>query len=230
MTSASGIPESGPANTRSTDRVFRAALFDMDGTLIDSTPAVDRSWIRWGQEWGIHDSFREGMHGRPARSLIAELVASDQVEEALAHVQQLELADVDGITVLEGAAELISSLSDDRRAIVTSCNRELAPVRLRAAGFSAPSVVVTIDDTPRGKPNPDLFLEGARRLGVDAADCVVFEDAPAGLAAGRAAGCFTVGIAGTHPAHELDADLVVRSLTQVTVRLVDGGFALAVTP
>ncbi|GAA0991211.1 HAD-IA family hydrolase [Subtercola frigoramans] len=230
MTSASAAPESGPSDTRPIDRVFRAALFDMDGTLIDSTPAVDRSWIRWGQEWGIHDSFREGMHGRPARSLIAELVAPAQVEAALARVQQLELADVDGITVLEGAAELISSLPDDRRAIVTSCNRDLAPVRLRAADFPAPSVVVTIDDTPRGKPNPDPFLEGARRLGFDAADCVVFEDAPAGLAAGRAAGCFTVGIAGTHPAHELDADLVVRSLTQVSVRLVDGGFTLVVAP
>ncbi|RFA12344.1 hypothetical protein B7R22_16225 [Subtercola boreus] len=208
------------------DRVFTAALFDMDGTLIDSTPAVDRSWTTWGEEWGLDPAFREGMHGKPAIGLVSAVIAPELVDEAFARILHLELVDLDGITPLGGAAELLGSLPEERRAIVTSCTRELARARIGAAGIPAPETVVTIDDTPRGKPFPEPFLEGARRLGVDPRDCLVFEDAPAGLAAGRAAGCTTVGVTGTHSAAELDADLVVDSLAGVRFIPVPGGFRL----
>ncbi|GGF35691.1 HAD-IA family hydrolase [Subtercola lobariae] len=212
--------------TSSPSRTLAAALFDLDGTLIDSTPAVNRSWIRWGEEWGMTPDFREGMHGRPARDIIAALVPEDRFEAAFNRVAELELADVDDIVVLDGAAELLGSFDDSRRAIVTSCTRPLAAVRIAATGIPAPSVVVTVDDTVRGKPDPDPFLEGARRLGVDPRDCVVFEDAPAGLAAARAAGCFTVAVVGTHQAAELDADIVVASLADIVVTPTEGGFTL----
>ncbi|MCU1478146.1 MAG: Phosphatase [Subtercola sp.] len=208
-------------------RTFAAALFDLDGTLIDSTPAVNRSWIRWGEEWGMNPGFRGGMHGRPARDIVADLVPPDRFAAAFDRVAELELADVADIVVLTGAADLLGSLPDSRRAIVTSCTRALAAARIAAAGIPAPSVVVTVDDTARGKPNPDPFLEGCRRLGVDPHDCVVFEDAPAGLAAARAAGCFTVGVVGTHDRHQLDADLVVDSLADILVTLTPDGFTLA---
>ncbi|TIH38680.1 HAD-IA family hydrolase [Subtercola vilae] len=209
-------------------RTFAAALFDMDGTLIDSTPAVDRAWSQWGTEFGLPDGFRDGMHGKPARGLVADLLPADRVEEGFARVQALELVDLAGITVLPGAAELLSGIPEPRRAIVTSCTRDLAAVRIAASGIPAPAVVVTIDDTVLGKPNPDPFLEGARRLSVDPRDCVVFEDAPAGLAAARAAGCATVGVVGTHRAGQLDADLVVESLADVRLIFTADGFSFAV--
>lgn len=210
-------------------RVFQAALFDMDGTLIDSTPAVNRSWLRWAAEEGLDPSFRDGMHGRPARDIVTSLVSAAELEDALARVMHLELTDTDGITLLPGAVDLVSDIPEMRRAIVTSCSRELARVRLAASGFPAPRTVVTIDDTLRGKPNPDPFLEAAARLGVDPRHCVVVEDAPAGLAAARAAGCATIAVVGTHFAEELDADLVVSTLDDVSIELTDEGIMIRVT-
>ncbi|WP_241992903.1 HAD family hydrolase [Cryobacterium frigoriphilum] len=207
-------------------RVFDAVLFDMDGTLIDSTPAVVRSWLRWASEFGVDPSFRERGHGLPARALLASLVAAEQVETSIARVLELELADTDDIVVLPGAAALMGSIPEARRAIVTSCARPLADVRLAATRFAAPAVVVTVDDTPRGKPHPDPYLEGARRLGFDPARCLVIEDAPAGLTAARAAGCATIGVTGTHAAHDLDADLVVASLADLRVSVTPDGLLL----
>ncbi|TFD70582.1 HAD-IA family hydrolase [Cryobacterium sp. Hb1] len=202
-------------------RTFDAVLFDMDGTLIDSTPAVDRSWAVWGREWGVAKD--ETAHGRPARDIIAELVPAARVDEAIDRILALEIADTQDITVLPGAAALLDSLPESRRAIVTSCARPLAVARLAASALVAPSVIVTIDDTPRGKPFPEPFLEGAARLGVDPRRCLVIEDAPAGLQAGRAAGCTTIGVAGTYPAAELEADLVVPGLDHLRIECTDDG-------
>ncbi|MFC5929745.1 HAD family hydrolase [Cryobacterium melibiosiphilum] len=224
-----------PAPTESTDsagepvldgQVFDAVLFDMDGTLIDSTPAVVRSWLRWASEFGVDPSFRDQGHGLPARALLASLVAAEDVETSIARVLELELADTDDIVVLPGAVALMGSIPEARRAIVTSCARPLADVRLAATQFPAPAVVVTVDDTPRGKPHPEPYLEGARRLGFDPARCLVIEDAPAGLAAGRAAGCATIGVAGTHAVADLDADFVVRSLADLRVTVTPDGLLL----
>jgi sugar-phosphatase len=209
-------------------RTFDAVLFDMDGTLIDSTPAVDRSWAAWASEWGVAKSATE--HGRPARDIIEELVPADRVDEAIARILTLETEDTNGITVLPGAAALMMGLPEGRRAIVTSCARPLAVARLKASAFVAPDVIVTIDDTPLGKPHPDPFLAGAARLGVDPSRCLVIEDAPAGLQAGRAAGCTTIGVAGTYPATELDADLVVPGLDYLRITVTAAGLVVEVVP
>ena len=204
-------------------RVFQGVLFDMDGTLIDSTKAVDRSWQQWADEMGFGAVFSGVQHGRPGREMIADLVPADQVEASFARVNELELSDTDGITVLPGAAELMNSIPEERRAIVTSCPSVLCRTRLASAGFTAPATVVTVEDTVKGKPAPDPFLEAAVRLGLDARQCIVIEDAPAGLAAGRAAGCATIGVVGTHSADQLDADLVVTSLDNLRIELHDHG-------
>ncbi|TFD08756.1 HAD family hydrolase [Cryobacterium sp. TMT1-2-2] len=214
------MPDPGTENVLQ-GRTFDAVLFDMDGTLIDSTPAVNRSWALWAEEWGVAKD--ETSHGRPARDIIEELVPAERVDEAIARILELETADTNDITVLPGAAALMNSLPESRRAIVTSCARPLAVARLGASALAAPKVIVTIDDTPRGKPFPEPFLEGAARLGVDPRRCLVIEDAPAGLQAGRAAGCTTIGVAGTYAAAELDADLIVPGLDHLRIEVAAGG-------
>lgn len=208
------------------DRTFDAILFDMDGTLISSIEAVDRSWALWAREHGFGEDFRIA-HGTPARSLVERLVAPEQVEAALARVTEIELSDTDGVRVLPGAAELLASLPRDRHAIVTSCTRDLAAVRIAATGIGAPEVVVTADDITRGKPDPEPFRRGAELLGFAPERCLVVEDAPAGLASGRAAGCATLAVAGTHALDELDADAHASGVDAVAVRVnADGSLTL----
>lgn len=195
----------------------------MDGTLIDSTPAVERSWLQWAGEYGVEQSFRDGGHGQPARDLVASLVSEDQFAEAYARIQQIETDDTEGVTVLPGVAATLVAIDAHRKAIVTSCTRALAAARIGAAGIVAPDLVVTVDDVEFGKPHPHPFLAGAAGLGFDPARCLVIEDAPAGLASGRAAGCATIGVAGTHSRDELDADLVVDSLIELVFTSTDAG-------
>jgi sugar-phosphatase len=210
-------------------RRFAAVLFDMDGTLIDSTPVVVRSWVTWALERGIDPERLEGHHGVPAAQIVRGLVPEHDVEAAIARINALEIADVDGITVLPGAAEAVGALPEDRRAIVTSCTSMLAAARIRAAGLLAPSVVVTADDVPRGKPDPAPYLLGARRLGVDPASCLVVEDAPSGLAAARAAGAATLAVTTTTPVGDLVADAVVGTLADVRFA-VDGDGVRVLAP
>ncbi|MBX0299735.1 HAD-IA family hydrolase [Cryobacterium sp. 1639] len=211
-------------------RVFQGVLFDMDGTLVDSTKAVNRSWQQWADEMGFGALFSGVQHGRPGREMIADLVAPELVDSSFARVNELELSDTDDISILPGAAELMNSIPEGRRAIVTSCPSLLCRARLASAGFVAPATVVTVEDTVKGKPAPDPFLEAADRLGLDARQCIVIEDAPAGLAAGRAAGCATIGVVGTHTADELDADLVVTSLDRLRIELHDHGVVFSISP
>jgi mannitol-1-/sugar-/sorbitol-6-phosphatase len=156
-------------------------------------------------------------HGRPAAEIVADLVDADTVEKAAARITELEIADVDGVVQLPGVPDLLAGLPDGSWAIVTSCSRPLADARRHAAGLAEPAALVTFDDVTHGKPAPDCFLLGAQRLGVDPADCLVVEDAPAGLAAGRAAGCTTLAVRTTHPEGPLDADVVVPLLSQVRI-------------
>jgi sugar-phosphatase len=201
----------------------------MDGTLIDSTPAVARSWARWGREWGVGDVFASHEHGRPAREIVAGHVPPDQVDAAFSAIEAMEIADTEGIVVLPGARELLDALPRDAWAIVTSCSRPLAHARLAAVGLEPP-VLVTASDTAVGKPAPDPFLEAARRLGVDPADCLVVEDAPAGLTAARAAGAATLAVEGTVDASLLHADLVAPSLTAVAVEVLPEGIQVTLLP
>ncbi|WNB85338.1 HAD-IA family hydrolase [Cellulomonas sp. ATA003] len=209
------------------DRTFAAVLFDMDGTLISSVASVVRAWTRVGQEYGIPAVDFDHLHGIPARDLVDSLLGDRPREDrdrALRRVIEIELEDTDDIQVLPGAAQALDVLvTTGRCAIVTSCTRDLALARLRAAGLRAPDVLVAAEDVARGKPDPEPFRTGAARLGVEVTDCVVAEDAAAGIASARAAGATTIALTTTMRADEIDGDVVVPDLSAVTFHPVPDG-------
>ncbi|KOG43231.1 HAD family hydrolase [Streptomyces resistomycificus] len=209
----------------------QALLFDNDGTLVSSLASVDRCWTRWAVEYGItaEEFARVELHGRPAVEIAADLLPTDVVPQALARIEQLEVEDVpnDGVHLLPGTKGFLDALPAERWAVVTSATRRLAEARLDAVGI-LPKTLIAADDVTHGKPHPEPYLLAARELGVDPARCVVFEDAPAGLRAGRAAGMTTVALTTTHQAHELEADLVVKDLSALSVLVTDGGVEISV--
>ena len=186
------------------NKKFSAFLFDMDGTLLTSIAAAERVWGTWAQRQGLDPiAFLPTMHGQRAIDTIRrlDLPGLDPELEAAA-VTQAEIEDVQGVVAIAGAAEFLAALPSDRWAIVTSASRKLAERRLEAAGLSVPRVIVTGDDVAIGKPDPQCFLLGAKRLGVPVADCLVFEDVEAGLRAGRAAGADVIAV--TAAGHRLN--------------------------
>ncbi len=204
-------------------RTFAAVLFDMDGTLIDSIGAVERSWVTWAGEFDIDLERLLGFHGIPASGVIASLrpdLDADGQALAVRRIEELEVADTEGIVVLPGAREALGGLvaAGARAAIVTSCTDPLFEARIAATGLTRPPVVVTASMVARGKPHPDPFVLAAERLGVDPADCLVVEDAVAGLTAARAAGASgALAVLHTTPREALEplADLVVGGLDEV---------------
>ncbi|MFD3314803.1 HAD family hydrolase [Streptomyces sp. NPDC058694] len=207
-----------------------ALLFDNDGTLVSSLESVYRCWTRWAEEYGItpEEFARVELHGRPAAEIAADLLPADRVAEAVVRIEQLEVEDVEGgVQLLPGTRALLDSVPADRWAVVTSATRRLAEARLAEAGIR-PKTLIAADDITRGKPDPEPFLLAARRLGVDPARCVVFEDAPAGLQAGRSAGMTTVALTTTHQAAELVADIVVGDLSAVSALVTGGGVEISV--
>lgn len=223
-----------PSPSSPFDAPFEGVLLDLDGTLIDSIAAVERSWIRWCQEYGVDPLRLMGFHGVTAANVIDQLLPEGPREAAHVRIRELEVNDVDGIVVLPGAAELLRALADGGvpTAIVTSGTSDLAEARIAATGLVHPPVVVTASDVERGKPWPDPWLEGAGRLGVDPAECLVIEDSVAGLQAGRAAGCRAlVAVLGTTSREELEqvADLVVPDVASLST-VVEGGRVRVVGP
>lgn len=210
------------------DRTFAAVLFDNDGTLVDSTPAATRAWIRWAGEYEVDMTTLAGVHGRPARDIVALVAPHLPPEEALARIVELEEQDVEGVVALPGAlAALRACRGAD--ALVTSATRELARLRVRAAGLPEPRVIVSAEDVVNGKPDPEPFLAAARRLGVEPEQCLVVEDAPAGLAAARAAGMAALALRTTsEDPDQLDAALVVDNLD--AVRFVRSTAGIQVVP
>jgi mannitol-1-/sugar-/sorbitol-6-phosphatase len=200
---------------RLADEVFEAVIFDLDGTLIDSTPAVLRSWATWAEEYGLPpmDSVRH--HGVPSAAVVRAVIPEDLHEAAIRRISELEIADLHDIVVLPGAVEALSSIARAKNAIATSCSLPLAKARIAAAQLVPPSVLVTADDVTHGKPHPEPFLKAARRLGVDPGRCLVVEDAPKGIEAAQAAGCFTLAVVTTTPRELLDADAVVADLSEI---------------
>ena len=188
-------------------------LSDLDGVLVDSHASIMRAWRWWGARHGIeHAAIEAVQHGRPSGEVIAKLVpGADAVAESEA-VDLRQANDTEGVVPLPGAVELLARFAPARVAIVTSCTIPLATSRLRAAGLTSPNVLVTPERLRRGKPHPEGYLLAARELGADPADCVVLEDAPAGVAAGRAAGMHVVGITTTHDPAELDAHELAPSI------------------
>jgi sugar-phosphatase len=196
-------------------------LFDLDGVLIDSTPAVARVWTRWalGHGFDPEETVRRA-HGRPSLATIRDLLPdADHIAENEV-VLRGEIEDTEGVVPLPGALELLNSLPSDRWAIVTSCARELAAIRLNAAGLPVPTRILTSDDVTRGKPDPEPYLKGAALLGLPAGKCLVFEDAPAGIRSGKGAGALVVALTTTSPDTELEqagADWIISGYSQITL-------------
>ncbi len=207
-------------------------LFDMDGVLVSSIASAMRCWRLWAAEYGVAGA--EGIeipHGVPARDIAALLVPGIDVATGLRRIEDMEIEDAGDITVLAGVRDLLGSLPLERWAIVTSATRRLLEARLAAAKLPVPERLISADMVTRGKPDPEPYLRGAEVLGVAAKECVVFEDAPNGVAAGVAAGCRVVGVLGTTPAEELraaGAKWLVESLAGVTAEVIGGGLRLRV--
>jgi sugar-phosphatase len=199
----------------------KAILFDMDGVLIDSAPAVERVWRTWAAEYGLNPGLVvEQAHGRRSVETIRAVAPHMDAERENVKVEQMEIDDRDGVTALPGAGRLLRALPAGRFAIVTSATRPLALARLGYAGIPVPRHMITADDVKEGKPSPEPFLQGAALLGIAPADCLVFEDTPAGIAAARAAGMQVIALVTTYPVAELQAaDLLVPSLAEVKAEL-----------
>jgi len=198
-----------------------ALLFDMDGVLIDSTPAVERVWKRWAIEHGFDpvEVVRDA-HGRPSIDTIREYLPDADHETKNRLIEQAEIDDIEGIVPLPGALELLTSLPQERWTIVTSCTRPLAEVRIRAAGLPAPKEFVTASDIRNGKPHPEPYLTGAAKLGFSAANCVVIEDAPAGIRSGKSAMMKVVAVRTTATDSELrdaGADWIVNNCADLKI-------------
>lgn len=222
-------PTPRPRQGAQTDGVLRAAalLFDLDGTLVDSTALITRAWTRWAVEEGLSRESFLGvpLHGRPARDIVHDLVP-DREDEALRRILDIEASTEGGVRTLPGADRLLTHLGPDEWAVVTSGSGRIAEPRLAALPVR-PRVVVTADDVQRGKPDPEPFLLAARRLGItDPARCVVVEDAPAGLAAAAAAGMRSVAVVTTHERDQLIASLVIPDLGSLRVERGGGDLLL----
>jgi sugar-phosphatase len=184
----------------------RALLFDMDGVLIDSTSAVARIWKQWATERGFDpEPVASRAQGRPSITTIRELLpGADHLAENR-EIERREMEDLAGVTAWPGSRQILSRLPAQLWALVTSSTRPLAEVRLRAAGLPLPRFLVTGSDVVHGKPHPEPFLKGAALLGLSADHCIVIEDTPAGIQAGKAAGARVLAFRTTMPESELRA-------------------------
>jgi mannitol-1-/sugar-/sorbitol-6-phosphatase len=196
-----------------------AILFDLDGVLADSTRAVDREWREWAARKGVDgDAIMAIAHGVRTIEVIRRVAPHLDAEAEAIEIENHEAHDQHGVFVMPGAAELVGSIPEGRWGVVTSGSRLLATNRLRHCGLPIPEVLVTSDDVTNGKPHPEPYLKGAERLGFDPVECLVFEDAPAGIQSARAGGMKVVGIASTYKADALGhADAVIGKLGEIKV-------------
>jgi mannitol-1-/sugar-/sorbitol-6-phosphatase len=212
----------------------KGLLFDMDGILISSLGSVERSWSRWAEMRGVDPAKAISIaHGRRAVETIAALRPDLDTAAELRLVEDIEVADLEGMTVLPGVLDLLAGLPPDRWTVVTSATERLARVRLGAGGMRVPERIITSESVTKGKPDPAPFLAGARLLGFAPEECVVFEDSASGVKAGRAAGCTVVATTFSHPVEALTpAHYLITDLTRVTAKpLSDGdGLVVELTP
>ncbi len=198
-----------------------AILFDLDGVLIDSTPAVARVWTRWAK---AHDfdpvEVVRSAHGRPSISTIREYLPNAAHEKENAMVERAELEDLEDVVAFAGVRQLLNSLPRDRWTIVTSGTRRLAEARLGAAALPLPSRFVTATDVEKGKPDPEPYLKAAALLGFPPSECVVVEDAPSGVRAGKAAGARVIAVPTTAQEEELreaGAEWMVEAVSSISL-------------
>jgi sugar-phosphatase len=206
-----------------------AILFDLDGVLVDSTRSVTRQWRLWAQEHSIDpDRTVSIAHGRRSIEVIRILAPHLDAEKETVRLEAREAADLEGVEVMPGAADLLRSIPDGRWCVVTSGTRRLATSRLRLANLPIPKVLVSADDVVRGKPHPEPYLKGAELLGMKPQDCLVIEDAPFGIEAAHAGGMKAIALPTTFPGEELkSADAIAEKLSQIEVAV--SGNELTVT-
>lgn len=205
-------------------------LFDMDGVLLSSIGSVNRCWREWCRLTGVpHWETFEVPHGQRAVDIIRGVRPDMDPEEGLKLIEDLEVDDMADLKVLPGVHELLAQLPPERWAVVTSATRRLTIARMEHAGLPKPATLVCADDVVKGKPDPEPYRKGAEMLGFAPADCVVVEDAPAGLGAGLAAGSQVLAVLGTHSREEMArATWIVESLEGAAVRVSGSGMILAV--
>ena len=207
-----------------------AILFDLDGVLVDSTASVARHWSLWARAHNIDpEKAAELAHGRRTIETVRLLLPNLDAEAETRRIEQDEADDNNGVVVMPGAAELVASIPLDRWCVVTSGTRRLATSRLRVGKLTLPKVLVTADDVTNGKPHPEPYLKGAESLGMNPAECLVIEDAPAGIAAAHAAGMKVVALTTTYPTSALsDADSIATRLSLVGVSNLEHGLRVEV--
>lgn len=195
----------------------KGLLFDNDGVLISSIGSVIRCWREWARRYDVPDAENYNVpHGMRAIEIVKQLRPDIDPNAGLKVIEDLEIEDTGDIEVLPGVKHLLTTLPPERWAIVTSCTSRLLVARLKAAGLPYPEKLIAGDMVTNGKPHPEPYQRGAALLGFDPAECIVVEDAPSGVGAGKAAGCRVMAVLGTHTAEELqEADWVVPSLDEV---------------
>ena len=207
----------------------QAMLFDMDGVLVDSTDAVARVWRKWAIARGFDpDEVVRAAHGRPSIDTVRDFLPNADSNAENLEVERQEIEDIEGVVPIAGAQDLVKSLPAGRWTVVTSATRPLAEVRLRVAGIPALPTLIPSGDIRQGKPHPEPYVKAAARLGFAAPDCIVVEDAPAGIRAGKAAGARVIGFPTTSVRSELKqagADWVVRNCADITA-VLDGNSLL----
>jgi mannitol-1-/sugar-/sorbitol-6-phosphatase len=196
-----------------------AVLFDVDGVLVDSRAVVERSWALWAERHGVDPKgIVQRAHGRRTVETIRDLAPHLDADVEKAWLESAELQDTAGLVALPGAEAALRAIPDSRRALVTSGGRALALMRMQAAGLPVPTVLVAAEDVQNGKPDPDCYLLAARRLGFEANECVVVEDTPPGITAGRAAGARVVALTTTFSATALtEASVIAPTLDAVRI-------------
>jgi mannitol-1-/sugar-/sorbitol-6-phosphatase len=208
--------------------IAKGLLLDMDGVLVDSAPAVERVWREWAIEHGLDPAMVVAQaHGRRSVETLRAVAPQIDAERENIIVEQREIEDREGVTAFPGADRLLRALPAARFAIATSATRPLAVARMGHAGLPVPHNLITADDVIDGKPSPEPYLKGAALLRIASADCLVFEDTPAGIASARAAGMRVVAVGNTCPAEELRAaDAHVASLAEVKAQIQGGNIEL----
>ena len=207
----------------------RAILFDLDGVLMDSTRAVERQWRLWAEENCLDPAkIIEVAHGRRTVETISLVMPHIDAAAEAAKLEKREANDVEGVTVMPGASDLLASLARGRWCVVTSGTRYLATRRLALGNLPIPDTLITADDVREGKPHPEPYLKGAERLAVEPPECLVIEDAPAGIRAARAAGMKAIALTSTYEALELaEADAIVSTLGELEIRTNGDGIEIS---
>jgi len=208
-----------------------AILFDLDGVLVDSTGSVTRQWRRWAEEHNLDpQKVLEIAHGVRTIEIVRMLAPQLDAEAEVKRIEKREADDQEGVAVMTGAAELLKAIPEGRWCVVTSGTRYLATARLKLANLPTPNVLFSADDVSKGKPDPEPYLMGAKLLGMKPAECLVVEDAPAGIRAAHGGGMKAIAITSTYPASELrEGDAVVQKLPQIKVRSGGGPGRLTVS-